>query len=906
MRFMPTKLVNLELAEPLVTLNGLEKYHMVCGLVRLHGIPLGEIELPVVNGQCRAEDMYALIFKKHVGSLIVAATELRLAQPVPPEGLLVEDLLTAVSPPPTNTTLPLVTVAVCTRNHANELPLCLDALLNLDYPHLDIIVVDNAPQDETTQQLLHEYYPEIRYVCEPRPGLDWARNRAILEARGEIIAYTDDDVVVDANWIKAIVAAFADAPETMAVTGLVLPYELETEAQSLFEELGGFSRGFKAKYVSLGPTAFPWHWQRYGTGDYGTGANMAYRRSLFAQIGLFDPALDVGTVTNGGGDLEMFFRVIKEGHGLCYEPNAIVFHRHRRDYASLHTQITNNGVGFMAYLHRSFLHYKDARLGLAKLGFWWLRAWLLGRLVSTTLQPETRKRSLARAECKGSLIGLKRYPQACQQVAEVVATYGEQPALVLDGAVAVGEKRPLKGGTAVCNIDLSQPLQPLGDEVAAYARVRLYVTCGPFTVGQVEFENGYQQVGVQRLRRIIAANFSLKLFDLAEKVGEDAVLATLQAGLSQHYGWQGGETAVSAPPNKLPNHLSASIVIATFDRPDDLRSCLHSLSQLETERPVEIVVVDNHPSSGLTPPVVADFPHVILVNETRQGLSYARNTGITTSSGDIVIATDDDVEVPPQWLETLIAPFIRPEVMIVTGNVFPKLLDNSAQQGFEQYGGLGRGFQPKEANREWFESFIFAGVRTWELGATANAAFRASIFADADIGLMHEALGAGMPTGVAEDTYLFYKVLKAGYTLVYEPSAFVWHKHRHTMAALRKQLYSYSKGHVAYHIITFLQDGDWRGLIYILYHLPAWRVRQILMHLRDLVKGKLLRGQGHYPIAFTAVEIAGNLLGPWSLWQAYRRVWREGRSAPYVPPCQRPSLDEEPAEQELLYESVGV
>ena len=69
--------------------------------------------------------------------------------------------------------------------------------------------------------------------------------------------------------------------------------------------------------------------------------------------GLFDPALDVGTPANGGGDLEMFFRVLKSGHALVYEPAAMVRHRHRRDYASLREQLASNGVGFYAYLVRT-------------------------------------------------------------------------------------------------------------------------------------------------------------------------------------------------------------------------------------------------------------------------------------------------------------------------------------------------------------------------------------------------------------------------------------------------------------------------------------------------------------------------------------------------------------------------
>src|SRR5690606_34847875 len=100
-------------------------------------------------------------------------------------------------------TLPLVTVAVCTRDRPEDLALCLEAISQLNYPHLDCLVVDNAPRDESIAQLVRTQFPTVRYICEPHPGLDWARNRAIAEARGEIIAYTDDDVVVDPGWIRA-------------------------------------------------------------------------------------------------------------------------------------------------------------------------------------------------------------------------------------------------------------------------------------------------------------------------------------------------------------------------------------------------------------------------------------------------------------------------------------------------------------------------------------------------------------------------------------------------------------------------------------------------------------------------------------------------------------------------------
>jgi len=284
-----------------------------------------------------------------------------------------------------------------------------------------------------------------------------------------------------------------------------------------------------------------------------------------------------------------------------------------------------------------------------------------------------------------------------------------------------------------------------------------------------------------------------------------------------------------------------------------------------TRRDTEIIVVDNHPASGLTPPVVAEFPRARLLDEPRQGLSYARNAGIAASSGPIIVATDDDVVMPPGWLEKLLAPFARDDVMIVTGNVLPAELATRAQQLFEHYGGLGRGFVRVEAGGEWCGSWYREAVPTWQLGATANAAFRATIFSHPRIGLLDPALGAGTPTGCSEDTDLFYRVLAAGFTVVYEPAAYVWHHHRSDMRALRRQIYAYSKGHVAYHLKTWRRYGDTRALFHLALTLPRWQIKKLV---------RWMRRSNDYPLSLILTEIAGNFAGPWALWRAQRRARR--------------------------------
>jgi len=881
----PIKVVDLELSRPLVTIEGLEGYKRLQGLVRLHGEPIGYIKAPITNDLCTATTLRKLILSE-LSEAIINCLLRRGLKTVPHQGGLNLEALFNAPPPPSPEKYLSVTVAVCTRDRTPDLDLCLSALKKLDYPNLDLLVVDNAPTSSETQDLVTSKYPEVRYCCEPRPGLDWARNRAILEAQGEIVAYTDDDVIVDPGWVKALVAVFAENPEVMAVTGLVVPYELETESQVLFEEYGGFGRGFDIKWYRSYPDSRLPHYLA-GTGQYGTGANMAFRRCIFDKIGYFDPALDVGTVTNGGGDLEMYFRIVKEGYTLVYEPKATIRHRHRRTYEKLRSQIANNSIGLLSYCIRSTKAYPEERLPFLIVLFWWVIYWIVRRLWIAFKIPMAFPKDLIMAEFWGCFQGLNRYSQARKKAFKVLEEYGEPDpekaiaSQALNITPSKPEKKIISRITAVRVIDLKQGLQPITD-LEDYSDVKIFVQWNGRPLGDVDIANVYQNLKPQRLRAAIVKALGLKLIDPELQSNTGDRYATALSTLNQCI-----QLAPTAPQQScaavsaFSEDALVSVTMATFDRPDDLRNCLKSLIAQKTKHPVEIIVVDNHPASGLTPPVVAEFPTVKLISEPRQGSSYARNTGFIHSRGEVVAVTDDDVTLPPDWIEKLVAPFARADVAIVTGNVLPIQLETIDQRFFERYGGLSRGYEPFERDRAWFEGFPRDAVPTWNLGATANAAFRASIFSDPRIGLMDESLGAGMPAGVGEDTYLFYKVLKAGYTVAYEPGAYGWHKHRRDRAALKRQVYGYSKGHVAYNLTTWLNDGDWRGLWRIMVILPLTQLKRIYIWLR---------GYSDYPLSLILLEVRGNLLGPWALWRSRQRVKRQGKSDPYVPVEQRSPL----------------
>jgi GT2 family glycosyltransferase len=873
----PVKVIDIELSQGVSDVADLDRYYFIQGLVRLHGVPLGVVKAPVSNGGCTAATVSKQIFDHLSGAIANELLRRGLTASSHSGAFCVEDLV-HLPAPASDAATPLVTVAVCTRDRPDDMKLCLDALLKLDYPNLDLLVVDNAPQTEATKELVAQY-PTVRYVYEPRPRLDWARNRAVMEAQGEILAYTDDDVVVDPGWVRAIAQAFMTHSDVMALTGLVVPYELETEAQVLFEDYGGFGRGFQPKPYRVAPGGkLPWQW--LGAGQFGTGANMAYRRSLFDEIGYFDPALDVGTVTNGGGDLEFFFRVLKAGHTLMYEPQAIIRHRHRRRYDQLKRQISFNG-SLYALWYRIATAYPDEWLSCCIIGLWWMLYWNVRRTIIASLHQTQFPRDLILAEFRGAFAGLVAYPKARRRVDAIVAEQGWP----------MGEPFPIRcqpqesdvqptGAIAVRTVELSQPLLPLTD-VVQYGTVRVYAQWHGSPIGYVEVANQYQPLSSDRLARELVRHFGYSLFEPTAHADEAAIQARVNAAIAQAYHLSRAESR-----SPLPDAVPVSVVVATYDRPDDLRNCLQCLTR--QTRSLEIVVVDNHPESGLTPPVVNDFPGVVLVTEARQGLAYARNAGFVASRGEILIATDDDVTMPPDWVEKLVAPFARADVMIVTGNVLPLELDTPYQQAFENYGGLGRGFEPREVDGAWYDLFPHKPSPTWSLGATANAAFRATMFNHPEMGLMDECLGPGMPSGVGEDTYLFYKALKAGYTLAYEPSAFVWHKHRRTEDALKRQLYGYSKGHVSYNLTTWLRDGDWRGLAQVLLGLPYahyYRIKEYLLRRSD------------YPIGLIWLEIRGNLAGPWSLWRSRVRVQQEGRSGPFRPlsPESNSSTDATPA-----------
>lgn len=253
---------------------------------------------------------------------------------------------------------PPISVIIATRERPRLLARALASLAALDYPKYEVLVVDNEPESDATRQAAEEALGPVRYLRTRRRGVARAHNLGVREAGGRILAFTDDDVTVDADWLAAIAETFAD-PRVGAVTGLIMPGELDTPAQAMLERRGGYGKGFTAKEFppppgtrsEPGDRLFP-----FTAGRMGSGANMAFDADLLAELRGFDPALGPGTPARAGEDLLALFRAAAAGRHIVYQPDALVWHHHRRDAAALQTQALGYGIGLGAYLSSALVH----------------------------------------------------------------------------------------------------------------------------------------------------------------------------------------------------------------------------------------------------------------------------------------------------------------------------------------------------------------------------------------------------------------------------------------------------------------------------------------------------------------------------------------------------------------------
>nr|WP_296069312.1 glycosyltransferase family A protein [uncultured Actinoplanes sp.] len=373
--YQPAAVLDVEVSEPITAIPAIgpdgRRRDRAWLLVRLFGEPIGTVTVPLTADGGDAPTVAATIDAE----LHDVIRDRAAAAGVPAFAALPVGGFRAPRTPPylagreaALRAAPTVSVVISTRDRTEALSRCVPALLAQQYPHLQVVIVDNAPStDDTRRWVLTQADDRVKYVIEPRPGLSWARNLGIACATGDIVAFIDDDEVPDPHWLAELARAFHDHPDADAVSGVIIPAELETYPQELFERYGGHSKGRGFTPAVFSPLTAHEQSPMYPLPPFGTGGNMAFRREFFAAAGTFDVALGAGTATQGAEDTEMMSRVLLRGGTVVYQPSVLVRHYHRRTWEGLHAVMHGYGVGLTAYYASLLLADPRRLLPLARL-----------------------------------------------------------------------------------------------------------------------------------------------------------------------------------------------------------------------------------------------------------------------------------------------------------------------------------------------------------------------------------------------------------------------------------------------------------------------------------------------------------------------------------------------------------
>lgn len=217
---------------------------------------------------------------------------------------------------------PHISVIICTHNRASLLSDSIQSFFAMDLEGIDyeLLIIDNASTDQTRRINQEWVLPQntMRYIYEPQPGLSHARNTGIKQAKGEIIAFVDDDIYFDTQWLKGIVKVFESHPEIACVGGKSIPKFEGKKPEWITDQLltiyGSTNSGDKEKLMN-----FP---------EHPFGLNMAFRNDVFGLVGFFNPKLGrKKTSLLSCEEVDLFYRINQAGLKTWYTPHAIIWHR---------------------------------------------------------------------------------------------------------------------------------------------------------------------------------------------------------------------------------------------------------------------------------------------------------------------------------------------------------------------------------------------------------------------------------------------------------------------------------------------------------------------------------------------------------------------------------------------------
>ena len=258
---------------------------------------------------------------------------------------------------------PVASIVVVTRNGAANLPVLMAALraqTALREVPCELVVVDNGSTDgsaEVVRSLAEGLDFPVTLEFEVRPGKALGLNRAVALARGEIIAFTDDDGVPAPDWIEATLAYFSRHPEVDCIGGRVELYDRADAAITIRTS---------RREEPLSATEFPI------CNVPIIGCNLAIRKEALVRVGGFDATVGPGSRIGSGDDIDLLYRLLKLGRRVVYVPSVVVQHKHGRRGADEVAALARRYVlGRGAF----YLKYSlDGDRAIARAAYWELRS----------------------------------------------------------------------------------------------------------------------------------------------------------------------------------------------------------------------------------------------------------------------------------------------------------------------------------------------------------------------------------------------------------------------------------------------------------------------------------------------------------------------------------------------------
>jgi glycosyltransferase involved in cell wall biosynthesis len=253
-----------------------------------------------------------------------------------------------------------ISVVICTRDRSESLARTLESVLDQAYDEYEVLVVDQSAGDETRRlvEALAGTSTRLRYLRLDRPGLSRAYNAGVRETSGRLLAFTDDDITVPADWLARIAGAFEAEPVASLLYGQVLlPPEMAER-----ENRDGVTPGLPIPERRLLD-------RRHGFRVFGMGANFAARRTLFQRIGGFDEVLGGGGPLQSSQDFDLVYRAFRSGATTLLEPDVVAYHYGFRSYSGeWAATVRSYGVGVGGFFAKH-VRTGDLYAGWLLLGF---------------------------------------------------------------------------------------------------------------------------------------------------------------------------------------------------------------------------------------------------------------------------------------------------------------------------------------------------------------------------------------------------------------------------------------------------------------------------------------------------------------------------------------------------------